>query len=72
MTEHDSDTHRPPKATFRQTLSAVFWSFFGIRKGRDMRRDAGSMNPVHVIVAGVAMAAVLVLTLVLVVRAIVG
>lgn len=71
MTEHDPNAGSAPKATFRQTLSAVFWSFFGIRKGRDMRRDAGSMNPVHVIIAGVAMAAVLVLTLVLLVRTIV-
>ncbi len=62
----------PARATFLQTVGAVAWSFFGIRKGRDMRRDAVSMNPVQVIVIGIAMAALIVVALVLLVRTIVG
>ena len=62
----------PPPAGFLQTVGAVAWSFFGVRKGRDMRRDAVSINPVHVIVIGVVMAAVLVVSLLLLVRFIIG
>ena len=61
-----------PRASFLQTIGAVAWSFFGVRKGRDMRRDAVSINPVHVIVIGVVMAAVLVVSLLLLVRFIIG
>ena len=71
MTDGDPGAPPPRRATFRQTLAAVFWSFFGIRKGRDMQRDSGSMNAVHVIVAGVAMAVLLVLTLAFIVHVIV-
>ena len=37
-------------AGFGATMRAVFWSFFGVRKGRDYERDAASLNPVYVIV----------------------
>ena len=61
----------PPAATFGQTLSAVLWSFFGVRKGKDMQRDAASLNPVHVILIGIAMAALVVFGLLLLVHTIV-
>ena len=44
------------KGSFLQTLRAVAWSFFGVRKGRDHEKDL-QLNPLHVIVAGVAGAA---------------
>ena len=62
----------PARASFLQTVAAVAWSFFGVRKGRDMRRDAVSINPVHVIIIGVVMAALLVVSLLLLVRYIIG
>ncbi len=40
------------KLSFVQTIGAVFWSFFGVRKGRDHDRDMAQLNPVHLIVAG--------------------
>ncbi|VVE36302.1 DUF2970 domain-containing protein [Pandoraea anhela] len=40
------------KLSFVQTIGAVFWSFFGVRKGRDHDRDMARLNPVHLIVAG--------------------
>ncbi|BET12984.1 MULTISPECIES: DUF2970 domain-containing protein [Pandoraea] len=40
------------KLSFFQTIGAVFWSFFGVRKGRDHDRDMAQLNPVHLIVAG--------------------
>jgi len=42
----------------------VLWSFFGVRKGEAMARDAVSIKPLHVIVVGVVFAAIFVLTLV--------
>jgi DUF2970 family protein len=58
----------PPRASFGQTLSAVLWGFFGVRKHHDFGRDATSLNPVHLIVMAVVMAALLVIGLVLLVR----
>ena len=58
--------------SFGQTLRAVAWSFFGVRKGAEHERDMAKLNPVHVIVAGIAAAAVFVLALVLLVRWIIG
>ena len=42
----------PRKASFGATMKAVFWSFFGIRKRSDYERDSASLNPLHVIIAG--------------------
>jgi Protein of unknown function (DUF2970) len=41
------------KGSFLQTLGAVAWSFFGVRKSRDYEQDVARLNPVHVIIAGV-------------------
>ena len=56
------------KASLRQTISAVAWSFFGVRRGRDHENDMARLNPVHVVIAGVLGAALFVLVLVLLVR----
>ncbi len=55
-------------ASLLQVVGAVFWSFFGIRKGDAMSRDMGTIKPLHVIVVGVALAAVLVFCLLALVR----
>jgi hypothetical protein len=44
-------------------FKAVFWSFFGVRKGADYDEDAGKLKAHHVIAAGVVSAAFLVLLL---------
>ena len=41
------------KGSFVQTMRAVAWSFFGVRKSRDYEQDVAKLNPVHVIIAGV-------------------
>ena len=56
------------KASFLQTMRAVGWSFFGVRKSADQARDVSQLNPVHVIIAGVLAAGVFVLALVMLVR----
>ena len=60
------------KASLRQTMSAVAWSFFGVRRGKDHENDMARLNPVHVLIAGVLGAALFVLMLVLLVRWVIG
>jgi hypothetical protein len=47
---------------------AVFWSFLGIRKRAAHEKDAVTLRPAQVIVAGIIGAVILVMTLVLLVR----
>ena len=56
------------KMSLLQTLRAVAWSFFGVRRSADYERDVSQLNPVHVVIAGIAGAALFVLTLVLLVN----
>ena len=60
----------PKRATLPQVASAVFWSFFGVRKGRDMLQDTTSINPLHVVIVGVVAGIVFVLVLVAIVTVI--
>jgi hypothetical protein len=53
----------PKSATLPQVASAVFWSFFGVRRGKHMQRDAVTVKPLQVVIVGVLLAAVLVFTL---------
>ena len=48
-----------PPAGFFRVLAAVFASFLGIRKKAAGERDATSIKPLHVIVAGLLGAAIL-------------
>ncbi len=56
------------KGSFWQTVKAVGWSFFGVRKASDYEEDVAKINPVHVIVAGVLAGVLFVLSLVLLVK----
>ena len=56
------------KGTFGATMKAVFWSFFGVRKGRDYAHDAANLNLVHVIVAALIGVAIFIGVLVLLVK----
>ena len=60
---HDPDAPPPPPsaprspaepkpATFTQVAGAVFWSFFGVRKGRHMLQDTSTIKPHHVVIVG--------------------
>ena len=59
---------KPRRAGPLQVAQAVFWSFLGIRKRSAHERDAVTITPVQAIVAGVIGAAILVLSLVALVR----
>ena len=62
------ESRNPRNATLRELLGAVFWSFFGVRKGDAMRRDAVTIRPHQVIIVGIVVAALLVLALIMIVR----
>jgi hypothetical protein len=66
------DPTPPRRASFAQIAGAVFWSFFGVRKGEAMKRDAVAIRPWQVIVVGIAFAALFVLTLIAIVRLIIA
>jgi|KBSMisStaDraftv2_1062788.scaffolds.fasta_scaffold1053944_2 hypothetical protein len=55
-------------ASLLQVASAVLWSFFGVRKGRNMLQDMESIKPLHVVIVGVVAGAIFVLTLLVIVR----
>jgi RsiW-degrading membrane proteinase PrsW (M82 family) len=54
----------PKPATLVQVAGAVFWSFFGVRKGRHMQQDAVTIKPLHVVVVGLLSGLVFVLALI--------
>jgi hypothetical protein len=60
------------KSSFGQSMKAVMWSFFGVRRRRDLEADAAQLNPLHVIIAALIGAAVFIGVLILIVRAVVG
>jgi hypothetical protein len=60
------------KLNFFQTVQAVLWSFVGLRRGKDYHEDMANLNPVHLVIAGLLMAVVLVLVLVGIVQAVVA
>jgi hypothetical protein len=56
------------KGSLSRTVRAVGWSFFGVRKARDLERDASELNPLHVVIVGVVAAALFVVVLVVLVN----
>jgi len=55
-----------------QVAKAVFWSFFGVRKRAEHEKDLVQIKPVQVVIAGLVGAAIFVLSLVLLVKLIIG
>lgn len=60
------------KLSFFQTMRAVAWSFFGVRKSVDLEKDVTQLNPVHVVIAGVIGALVLIAVLATLVNWVLG
>jgi DUF2970 family protein len=54
----------PPPASLWRVAGAVFWSFFGVRKGKDMQQDAVTIKPLHLIIVGLLSGLAFVLVLV--------
>lgn len=60
------------KASLVDTIKAVASSFFGVRGRKAHEEDLGKLNPVHVILVGIGLAAVFVLILVTIVKFVVS
>ncbi len=60
------------KLNFFQTLKAVLWGFFGVRKGKGYQQDISSLNPVHLIIAAILATILFVVGLVLIAQWFVG
>lgn len=56
------------KGSFVQTMKAVAWSFFGVRKRADLEKDVSQLNPLHIVIAAVIGALLLIGVLLLVVN----
>ena len=67
MSENGGGDSGRKKAGFGQSMKAVFWAFFGVRKRRDYDDDAQSLTQAQIIIAGLVGGVVFVLTLLLVV-----
>jgi len=60
------------RGSFLQTVQAVAWSFFGVRRSADHAQDVQKLNPVHVVIAGILGAALFIFVLVMLVRWVIG
>ena len=71
--DHEPSKEIParPRVGFAQTARAVLWSFFGVRRRSDYEKDASQLNPVYVIITGVAAAALFVIVLIVIVSLVV-
>ncbi len=58
--------------SFFQTLRAVLWAMFGVRKGAGLRNDIAKLNPVHVILTGLLFGVFFVVSLIMLARLIVS
>ena len=56
------------KASLWQTVRAVCWSFFGIRKSSAYQDDLAKLNPLHIIAVAFVAVALFVVALILLVR----
>jgi len=56
------------KGSFGQTLRAVGWSFFGVRRSAEHEKDVAQLNPVHVVIAALIGVALFITVLILLVR----
>jgi len=56
------------KLNFFQTLKAVLWALFGVRKSSGYQEDIAKLNPVHLIIAGLLAGVIFVVGLVLIVQ----
>ncbi len=56
------------KGSLWRTIVAVLWSFVGLRSRQAFQQDMAQLNPIHIIVVGIALALLFVLGLVALVQ----
>lgn len=74
MSDHDEALAQTVqrKLNFFQTLKAILWAMFGVRKGSGLKDDIAKLNPVHVILAGLLFGILFVVTLIILAQVIVS
>jgi hypothetical protein len=55
------------KLNFFQTLKAIAWAMFGVRKGTGYQEDIEKLTPVHLVIAGLLFGLLFVVSLVTIV-----
>ncbi len=58
--------------SFFRTIRMVAWSLLGIRKNSELEKDAAQVNPLHIIVVGVATIVLLVVGLIVLVNVVIA
>ncbi len=58
------DSPQARKVSLLRTVRAVAWSFLGVRKGAEYRKDLENIQPLHIIVIGLVAAFVFVALLI--------
>jgi hypothetical protein len=56
------------KLNFFQTLKAITWAMFGVRKGSGYQEDMSKLNPVHLVIAGLLFGVLFVAGLIMLAR----
>lgn len=54
---------KQPRASVRRVAAAVFWSFFGVRRGREHERDSVGITALQAVAGGLIGAAIVLATL---------
>lgn len=67
----NTETEKSSDRSFMETMTAVAWSFIGLRRKKDFDEDVGRMNIAYVIVAGLIGVAVFIATLLAIVSMVV-
>jgi len=52
VTQGEAVQPTPRKRSFLRSVKAVGWAFLGLRERKEYQRDLESINPLHVIAAG--------------------
>jgi amino acid transporter len=60
------------RPSFLRSLIAVLWSFAGIRKSSEHKKDIQNVRPEHVIIAGILAALVFVIGLIVIVNLVIS
>jgi len=63
---------KPSEMTLLETLQSVLWAMLGVQNKRNAKRDFSKGKPSHFIIIGIIFAAVFVITLIVLVKLIIG
>ncbi|TCV84759.1 DUF2970 domain-containing protein [Sulfurirhabdus autotrophica] len=62
-----NETKKSEELSAMRAMKAVFWSFFGVRRGKDYQADVTHLTPTQLIIAGIVSAILFVAAIVVLV-----